>query len=76
MYLILVLLTYLLPAAVFFLSFSFFFFATPCGLWDHSSPTRDRTWAPAVKALSPNHWTAREFPLAAVSEHWNNLLKT
>ena len=24
-----------------------------------SSLTRDPTWAPAVKALGPNHWTAR-----------------
>ena len=23
-----------------------------------SSLTRDPTWAPAVKALGPNHWTA------------------
>ena len=29
---------------------------------DLSSRTRDWTWATAVKALSPNHWTAREFP--------------
>ena len=27
-----------------------------------SSPTRDRSWVPAMKAQSPNHWTAREFP--------------
>ena len=30
------------------------------GFWDLSSPTRDRTRA--VKALSPNHCTARKFP--------------
>lgn len=29
---------------------------------DLSSPTRYWTWAPAVKAQSPNQWTAREFP--------------
>ena len=40
----------------------FIFLAMPHGLWDLSSPTRDRTQAPAVKVLSPNHWTAREFP--------------
>ena len=28
----------------------------PLGLQDLSSLTRDRTWALAVKALSPNHW--------------------
>ena len=40
----------------------FFFLATPHGLWGLISPTSDRTWALAVKAPSPNHWTAREFP--------------
>ena len=39
----------------------FFFLATPQGLQDLSSPTRGQTWPPAVKAQSPNHWTAREF---------------
>ena len=39
----------------------FFFFFWPLSLWDLSSSTRDRIWAPAVKAPSPNHWTAREF---------------
>ena len=39
-----------------------FFLAIPCVLWDLSSPTRDRTRALALKALSPNHWTDREFP--------------
>ena len=46
-----------------FLFFYYFFFlATPCGLWDLSSLTRDGTWATAVKAPNPNHWTAREIP--------------
>ena len=27
-----------------------------------SSPTRDSTWATAMKVLSSNHWTARGFP--------------
>ena len=40
----------------------FFFLVVPHGLWDLSSPARDWTWATAVKALSPNHWTTREFP--------------
>ena len=40
----------------------FLFFFWPRGLRDHSSLTRDRTQATAVKALSPNHWKAREFP--------------
>ena len=44
--------------------------ATPCGLWDLSSPTRNRTLVPAVKAPSPNHWTTREFP----KENFKNLL--
>ena len=33
----------------------------PHWLWDLSFPTRDWTWAPAVKAPSRNHWTNREF---------------
>ena len=41
----------------------FFLLAAPHGLQDLSSPTRDQSQAPAVKALSPNHWTAREFPV-------------
>ena len=47
-------------------SYSLFFFFFPgrtsCGLRDLSSPTRDWTRGPAVKAPSPNHWTTREFP--------------
>ena len=44
------------------ISIFFFFGAVPRGFQDLSSPTRDRTWAPALKVWSPNHWTAREFP--------------
>ena len=36
-------------------------------LWDLSFPTRDQTWALAVKAQSPNHWTARELPMLFVT---------
>ena len=32
------------------------------GMWDLSSQTRDRTWAPCMEALSINHWSAMEFP--------------
>ena len=52
-----------------FLSFFFSFFwggagAVQYGLQDLSFPTRDWTGATAVvKALSPNHCTARDFPL-------------
>ena len=42
--------------------FLFFFVATPLGLWDLSSLTRDQIWGPTVKVPGPNHWTAREFP--------------
>ena len=38
------------------------FFGHIAGLWDVSLPTKDQTWAPVVKAPSPNHWTVREFP--------------
>ena len=37
--------------------------AAPHGLQDLSSPSRDSTQATAVKVPSPNHWTAREFPI-------------
>ena len=48
--------------------FSFFhFLAVPRGLQDL---TRDRTWVPTVKVLSPKHWTAREFrPSVFLSNH-------
>ena len=36
---------------------------------DLSSPTRDRTRALAVEALSPNHWTAREIPMFFLKNH-------
>ena len=42
------------------------FLATPRVLRDLSSPTRDRTQALAVKVASPNHWTAREFPICGI----------
>ena len=34
----------------------------PQGMWDFSSPTRDRTCTPRVGRQSFNHWTAREIP--------------
>ena len=43
--------------------FILFFWGTLRGLRDLSSPTRDQTRARAVKAPSPNHWTARGFPI-------------
>ena len=33
-----------------------------CGLQELSSPTRDGTWALAMKALSSNQWVTREVP--------------
>ena len=44
--------------------------AMPCGLWDLSSPTRD-PWPLAVRAWSPDHWTAREFPKVSVFDYGN-----
>ena len=44
------------------LSFSVTGLAAWLGLWDLSSLTRNRTQAPAVKARSPDHRTAGEFP--------------
>ena len=34
----------------------------PRGMWDLSSPTRDRTRRPCIGRRSLNHWTAREVP--------------
>ena len=34
----------------------------PRGMWDLSSPTRDRTRIPCIVKWSPNHWTTREVP--------------
>ena len=39
------------------------FFPVPRSiLEDRSSPTRDQTWARAVRAPSPNHWPTSKFP--------------
>ena len=38
------------------------FLALRCVLWDLSYRTTDETRVSAVKALSPIHWTTREFP--------------
>ena len=32
------------------------------GMWDLSSPTRDRTRTPCIGMRSLNHWTTREVP--------------
>ena len=34
----------------------------PCGMWDLSSLTRDRTSVPWIGRQIPEHWTTREFP--------------
>ena len=49
---------------------TFVFLASLLGLWDLGTLIRDRIWALAVKALRPNHWTAREFPIASFLESW------
>ena len=47
-----------------------FVLAMPNSLQDLSSPTRDWTWALAVKTLSPNHGAAREFPYIDLILKW------
>ena len=37
-------------------------FFWPWGMWDLSSPTRDRTHTPCIGRQSFNHWTTREVP--------------
>ena len=34
----------------------------PCGMWDLSSLTRDRTHVPCIGRRILNHWTTREVP--------------
>ena len=41
---------------------SLFFFFWPLSLWDLHSPPGTEAGPLAVRAQSPNHWTAREFP--------------
>ena len=43
----------------------------PQGMWDPSSPTRDKPMHPAVGVQNLHHWTAREVP----STQWFNFLK-
>ena len=53
--------------------------AVPRSLWDLSSLTGNQTQCLAVKALSPNHWIAGEFPMhSSVDGHlvWFHLLTT
>ena len=38
--------------------------ATPWGIWDLRSPTRDQTHAPSTERQSLNHWTARKSPFS------------
>lgn len=44
------------------IAFDFYFFAAPCKLQGHSSPTRDQTWALALEVKNPPSWTTTEFP--------------
>ena len=39
-----------------------FFFATPHGMWDLSSLTRDCDHTTSIRRQSLNHWTTREIP--------------
>ena len=43
-----------------FFLFGWLFGAMPRGMWDLSSPTRDRTHTPGIGRQSLNHWPARE----------------
>ena len=35
----------------------------PWGMWQHSSPTRDRTCTPCIERWSLSHWTTWEVPI-------------
>ena len=70
-------LLYLCISALFLFCFVFWgfvlFLAAPHGLRDLSSLTRGpgiEPMPPAVEARSPNHWSAREFPLYFYFDQW------
>ena len=54
---------YVHRAKLFLRNCNFLFLAVLYGLQDLSSSTRDQTCDPAVKTWSPNHFTARSFPM-------------
>ena len=43
-----------------------FFLATPWGLWDLSSLTRDLTWIPSNEIAKLNHWISKEVPWSSL----------
>ena len=53
-----------------------FFLATPCGMWNLSSPTRDGTCVPCNGRRVLNHWTTREVSacLILILSIFNDLL--
>jgi len=61
----------------------FFFFwllqvliVAPPGMWDPSSPTRDRTRIPCVGRQFLNHWTTEKVPLCNTFEMSHNIIIT
>ena len=48
----------------------------PRGMWDLSSPTRDRTRNPCIGRQSLNHWTAREVPILPHFILWNQVTRS
>ena len=60
----------------------FYFLATPAGMWDLSSLTRDQTHTPYLRSTSLNHWPAKEVPILTTnpqnfihSSHFNSMWK-
>ena len=58
----------------------FYFLATPAGMRDLSSLTRDQTHTPYLGSTSLNHWTAKEVPILTTnpqnfihSSHFNSM---
>ena len=56
---------------IFPLFYALFFW--PWGMWDLSSPNRDRTHTPCIGRWSLNHWTTREVPLPWYFWSWSYL---
>ena len=55
---------------IYYYYYYYYYLAVPRSLWNLSSPTRDQTVPSAVKVLSPNHCTAREFPLCLLESYF------
>ena len=47
----------------------------PRGMWDLSSPTRDRTHTPCIGRRSLNHWATRKAPKLTILTIFRSLIQ-